>query len=79
MLFLSQVSYSRSANVRRTTEAHARPPAGVAFDRSLARLGHGKGYYDRFVSEYVASGRPKPLLGKNTHLVAPPSHHPPTN
>jgi len=35
---------------------------GVAFDRSLSRLGHGKGYYDRFISSYVASGRNKPLL-----------------
>ena len=37
--------------------------SGVAFDRSLSRLGHGKGYYDRFISSYIASGRNKPLLG----------------
>ncbi|KAF8812157.1 5-formyltetrahydrofolate cyclo-ligase [Phlegmacium glaucopus] len=35
---------------------------GVAFDRTLSRLGHGKGYYDRFISSYIASGRKKPLL-----------------
>ncbi|KAH7923451.1 5-formyltetrahydrofolate cyclo-ligase [Leucogyrophana mollusca] len=34
---------------------------GVAFDRSLSRLGHGKGFYDRFITSYAAS-RPRPFL-----------------
>ncbi|THU89721.1 nagb/rpia/CoA transferase-like protein [Dendrothele bispora CBS 962.96] len=35
----------------------------VAFDRSMARLEHGKGYYDRDITSYIATGRPRPLLG----------------
>ncbi|KAF8635456.1 hypothetical protein AX15_000433 [Amanita polypyramis BW_CC] len=35
---------------------------GVAFDLDLSRLGHGKGFYDRFIQSYVSSGRQRPVL-----------------
>lgn len=44
---------------------------GMAFDRGLARLGHGKGFYDSFLKRFhqmkvIESGSSKrmPLLGK---------------
>ncbi|KAJ7118675.1 hypothetical protein C8R43DRAFT_901220 [Mycena crocata] len=35
---------------------------GLAFDQSLSRLGHGKGYYDRFITAYTAKTGIPPLL-----------------
>ncbi|KXN90099.1 putative 5-formyltetrahydrofolate cyclo-ligase [Leucoagaricus sp. SymC.cos] len=34
----------------------------MAFGRDFARLGHGKGYYDRFITSYHTTFQKKPLL-----------------
>lgn len=37
---------------------------GMAFDRGFRRLGHGKGYYDHFLTQYSKRAGKMPFLGK---------------
>ena len=37
---------------------------GVAFDQGMNRLGHGRGFYDAYLSRFCSDGTRKPYLGE---------------
>lgn len=58
------LTHTRAECTSRSDEELIFSLSGVAFDTSMGRLGHGKGYYDSFITEYIAkTGRSRPFLG----------------
>jgi len=43
----------------------------VAFDREMNRLGHGKGYYDNFLTRYFQDFPPRAQSQRTPHLSTP--------
>jgi 5-formyltetrahydrofolate cyclo-ligase len=47
---------------------------GVAFDQGMNRLGHGRGFYDAYLSRFCADGTRKPYLGESQYYAVSLPH-----